>query len=91
MDDATQGLPASAAHAAHDSVGGAAAVAERIGGPAGRALDAAASTAFVDALSTAALVASGVTLAAALVALLWLPSRAAERRAVEPAAEAVVA
>ena len=91
MDDATQGLPASAAHAAHDSVGGAAAVAERIGGPAGQALHAAASTAFVDALSTTALVASGVTLAAAVVALLWLPSRAAERAALEPEPAAVAA
>jgi EmrB/QacA subfamily drug resistance transporter len=91
MDDATQGLPASAAHAAHDSVGGAAAVADRIGGPAGQALHAAASTAFVDALSTTALVASGVTLAAAVVALLWLPSRAAERAALEPEPAAVAA
>jgi EmrB/QacA subfamily drug resistance transporter len=94
MDDATQGLPASAAAAAHDSVGGAAAVAGQLGGPAGRALHGAASTAFVDALSSAALVASGVTLAAAVVALLWLPSRAAERVALEHAeaeAEAVAA
>jgi Na+/melibiose symporter-like transporter len=92
MDDATQALPASAADAAHDSVGGAAAVAEQLGGPAGHALHGAASTAFVDALSTAALVGSGVTLTAALVAALWLPSRAAGRvRRHDVPAEAVAA
>jgi EmrB/QacA subfamily drug resistance transporter len=84
MDQATHGLPAGAAHAARDSVGTAGVVADGIGGSAGRALDAAANAAFVDAMSTAALAGAGLALVGALVALAWLPSR--EAPAQEPAA-----
>lgn len=75
MDDATAALPAPAAGAAHDSVLGASAVAERLGGAAGRALDAAASSAFADAMQTATLAAAGVVVLGALVALAFLPAR----------------
>jgi hypothetical protein len=85
MDAATHGLPAPAAGAAQDSVAGAFAVAHQVGGAGGRALQAAASSAFVDAMSTATLVAAGAAVAGALVALLWLPARAAEAA---PAADA---
>jgi EmrB/QacA subfamily drug resistance transporter len=73
MDSATQGLPAPAAALASDSLGGAAAVAERIGGEAGWALSHAADVAFVSAMSTSLLVAAGVALAGAALALRLLP------------------
>jgi DHA2 family multidrug resistance protein-like MFS transporter len=76
MDAAAHGLPAPAGHAAQDSIGGAAAVAERIGGAAGQALHHTASLAFVDAMQVAMLVAAAVTAAGALVALTLLPTRA---------------
>ena len=56
---------------------GAVAVAEQIGGEAGRALHAGATSAFVDGLHTTSLVAAGFAAAGALIALLFLPARAA--------------
>jgi EmrB/QacA subfamily drug resistance transporter len=88
MEQATHALPAGAADAARDSVGGAGAVADQIGGATGHALDLAASSAFVDAMSTATLVGAGFALAGAIIALVWLPSREAPAEA--PAALAVV-
>jgi MFS transporter, DHA2 family, multidrug resistance protein len=76
MDTAAHGLPAGAGHAAHDSIAGASAVAERIGGAAGQALHHTASLAFVDGMQIAMLVAAAVTLAGALVAAVLLPARA---------------
>jgi EmrB/QacA subfamily drug resistance transporter len=81
MDGAVGSLPEPAAAAAHDSIGGASAVAERLGGGAGRALNQAAETAFTSAMSTTLIVAAGVALAGAAVALAVLPGR--ERARVE--------
>jgi EmrB/QacA subfamily drug resistance transporter len=87
MDGAAHGLPAGAGHAAQDSIAGASAVAERIGGTAGRALQHTASIAYVDSMQIAMLVAAAVTVAGALVALVLLPARAtaATATAVRPA------
>jgi EmrB/QacA subfamily drug resistance transporter len=77
MEAATQGLPGPAASAASDSLGGAAAVAQQLGGEAGRALSQAADSAFVSAMSTSLLVAAGVAFAGAALALWQLPGRKA--------------
>jgi DHA2 family multidrug resistance protein-like MFS transporter len=75
MDGATEGLPAGTGHAAHDSIAGASAVAERIGGAAGQTLQHAANGSFVDGMHIAMLVAAAVTAAGALLALILLPAR----------------
>jgi EmrB/QacA subfamily drug resistance transporter len=67
-------LPATAQAAAHDSIGGAAAVAGQMGA-AGNQLLTDASHAFVSAMSVTVLIAAGVALAGALVAFLLLPAR----------------
>ncbi len=85
IEPVTGALPPDAAHAASDSVGVALGVAARIGGPEGQALAAAARSAFVDAMGTTALVASGFAVAGALVALIFLPAREQPREPVEPA------
>ncbi|HBY47253.1 MAG TPA: MFS transporter, partial [Chloroflexi bacterium] len=77
-------LPPDAAKAASDSVGVALGVAAQIGGAQGQALAAAARSAFVDAMGTTALVASGFAVAGALVALLFLPAHERPREHVEP-------
>jgi EmrB/QacA subfamily drug resistance transporter len=86
MDAATTvaGLPAEAAAAARDSLGGAAAVAGAIGGDAGAALLATAQGAFVSAMSMTSLIGIGFAVAGALVALVWLPDRAAGEGASVP-------
>ena len=76
MADAVQGLPATAAEIARDSLGGALGVAQQIGGAAGQGLVEAARVAFVDGTSFAMLIGAGFALAGALVALVWLPARA---------------
>ena len=86
MDSAVSGLPAPAGEAAQDSLAGAMAVAARLGGGDGDRLAGAAQDAFLSGMHTAALVAGAVTLAGALVALVFLPS---ERRV--PVREAVPA
>jgi len=77
-------LPHGAAAVAHDQLGGALAVAGRIGGGAGDALAATARSAFVSGMHSAALVAAGVALAGALIAVVWLPARAAAPAEVTP-------
>jgi EmrB/QacA subfamily drug resistance transporter len=77
MAPVVAGLPQVAADLAMDSVGGAARVASQIG-EAGAALVQAASSAFVDGMGNAVLVASGVALLGAIVAAVFLPSRAPE-------------
>jgi predicted MFS family arabinose efflux permease len=81
MADALDGLPAPAADAARDSLAGAVAVAGRIGGPSGHHLLLTAQDAFISGMHAAALTAAGVALAGAIVALAWLPARAAARPA----------
>ena len=71
---------------ARDSLAGALAVAERIGGPGGERLAATAQQAFVDGMHTAVLVAAAVAAAGSVLVLLALPSREARTAlAVEPA------
>ncbi len=75
MDGHLSGLPASATSAAHDQVAGAMFVADKLGGPAGAALAAAARSAFVSAMDTTVLVAAAVAFTGALLAALFLPAR----------------
>ena len=60
-----------------DSIGGALAVAEQIGGTAGEAITVAARSAFVDGMATASLIGAAVAVGGAVVAALWLPARGA--------------
>jgi MFS family permease len=70
-------LPAQAQAAAHDSIGGAVAVAHQL--PVGGAqLIADASQSFVHAMNSTVLIGAAIALAGALVALLFLPARATE-------------
>jgi EmrB/QacA subfamily drug resistance transporter len=78
-----------AADAVKSSVGGAAIVAETIGGDVARLLTAAANEAFVEALGHTVYVGAGVALLGALVALIFLPSRPIETLA-EPGLEDVL-
>jgi EmrB/QacA subfamily drug resistance transporter len=77
MDSAISGLPAGAASAAGDSVGAAHEVAAHVGGGGGAKLVSAANGAFVDAMTTTATLAAGAAVIGALIALAFLPSRAA--------------
>jgi MFS transporter, DHA2 family, multidrug resistance protein len=89
-DSVPSGIPASAADAARDTLGGALAIAETLPGAVGDALVAAAQTAFVDALHFVAAVAAvgAVVTAIAATAALWnVPARteaAPEEAAPEP-------
>jgi hypothetical protein len=92
MDGAVDGLPAQAGAAAEGSIGGAGAVAERLGGDAGASLSRAAETAFSSAMGSTLIVAAGVALAGAAVALTVLPGRERERaEKIAVSAEAVPA
>jgi EmrB/QacA subfamily drug resistance transporter len=73
-----------AAAAVKDSVGGAAAVASKAPAQVASAITKVANQAFVDALDTTVLVGAGIALLGALVALVFLPSRATRP---EPAVE----
>ena len=68
-------LPRAAAAAAHDSVGAALAIGDRLAGVAGAQLHAAASSAFFDGLSAGCLVAAAVTAAGAVMAAVLLPAQ----------------
>jgi len=83
IDGAVAGLPAEAAEAASDSVGGAHEVGAQLGGGAGAKLIDTANSAFVDAMATTATLAAAAAVIGALIALAFLPSRA---RAETPAA-----
>jgi MFS transporter, DHA2 family, multidrug resistance protein len=74
--DAVAGLPSEAAEAASDSVGGAHEVAAQLGGETAARLIHLADQAFVDAMTTTAMLAAGVALVGALIAAAFLPSRA---------------
>jgi EmrB/QacA subfamily drug resistance transporter len=75
MDDAVVGLPANAGEAAHDSLSGALAVADRVGSS---ELADAAQQAFVSGMHMTAMIAAGVALLGALVAFVVIPAREAE-------------
>jgi len=76
-----------AADMARDSLAGALAVAERIGGPGGDRLATTAQQAFVDGMHTAVIVAAAVAAAGSLLVLFALPAREPRAAAVpEPAA-----
>jgi EmrB/QacA subfamily drug resistance transporter len=77
MDDAVTGLPAGAADAAGDSVGAAHEVAAHVGSGAGAKLASVANGAFVDAMTTTATLAAAAAVIGALIALAFLPARAA--------------
>jgi hypothetical protein len=84
------GLPANASEAATQSLAGAAAVAQAVGGDAGAALLAAARQSFVDGMSWTAIVGIGFAVAGAVVAFAFLPDRVtAADTAVDEAAEGV--
>jgi len=78
MDAVVSDVGGTGGAAAHDSLAGALGVAARIGGAAGDRLTTTAQEAFVSGMHTAAVVAAGIALAGALVALVFLPSREAE-------------
>ncbi len=74
---APPGAPPEVAGLVTDSVGGAIAVAARLGGPEGAALAAMARDAFFDAMDAAMIVAAAVGLVGAIVAWRFMPARAA--------------
>jgi EmrB/QacA subfamily drug resistance transporter len=76
MDDAVNGLPGEAAHAASDSVGAAHEIGANVGGEAGGTLIGLADQAFVDAMATTSVLAAAAAVIGALIALVFLPSRA---------------
>ena len=80
-------LGAGVSTAARSSVGGALLAARDIGGQQGAALAQAAKTAYVDGMGVGVLVAAAVALLGSLIALLFLPSRAALEA--EPSAQEV--
>jgi EmrB/QacA subfamily drug resistance transporter len=82
MADVAAALPGDVAAMVRDSIGGALALADQVGGPAGAALTHAARSAFVDGMAAASLVGTAVAIGGALVALVWLPARSGT----EPAA-----
>jgi len=77
MSDVATALPENAAHAVRDSFAGAAAVAAQVGGAQGSAIVAAARDAFVGAMAWTSLIGVGFTVLGVLVALAFLPDRAA--------------
>ena len=79
MESAVEGLPAPAQAAAEDSIGGASAVAEQVGGEAGATLSRVAETAFSSAMGTTLTIAAAVAMTGAFVALFVLPGRERER------------
>ena len=65
-------------HEARDGIGAAMRIADQLPGAAGAALSDAARNAFLHGMGLASLVAAAVAAGGALVALLWLPARAAD-------------
>jgi DHA2 family multidrug resistance protein-like MFS transporter len=75
MTDVTKLLPPDIAAIVANSLSGAAAVAERIGGANGVQLLAFARQAFVDAMTWTSVIGTVVALGGALIAFVWLPGR----------------
>ena len=73
-------LPPSIREIVRDSIGKATLVASHIGAQAGQMLTSAVNVAFIDAMYTTVLIAAGVTLCGALVALLFLPAYAKDEQ-----------
>jgi EmrB/QacA subfamily drug resistance transporter len=80
----TSALPASAAHAASDSLGGAVLVAQQLGGTTGAHLLDAARSAYLNGFGLALTVAAVVAAGGAAIAAIWLPARGTEPTVVEP-------
>jgi EmrB/QacA subfamily drug resistance transporter len=76
LTDTLRGLPSTIVSAASDSVGAAVGIAARLDGAPGRTLVDTAHTAFIHGMDVTLVVAAGVALIGALVALLFLPARA---------------
>jgi EmrB/QacA subfamily drug resistance transporter len=91
MAGVASGLPADVAAVVRDSIGGALAVADQVGGVAGEAIVAAARSAFVDGMATASLIGAGVAIAGAVVAAVWLPARAGSPDHGEPVTDPIAA
>lgn len=83
---ATTGLPADAARAAKEGIGGAVVVAGQLG-PQGEGLMAAARSAFVDGWTASMWLSAGLALAAAAFAFVWLPRRDTAEAATTATAE----
>ena len=81
ITDSLTALPADAAESAGDSVGAASVIAEAIPGSAGEALGVAAAAAFVDGFGVAVLVAAGLALFGAAIAVCFLPRGHAQTKA----------
>ncbi len=77
------GLPDSSIAAATSSVGAALAIGAKIGGVHGAAITLAAKTSFIDAMDRGLVVGATIALLGAVVALIWLPNRAAGVDAIE--------
>ena len=75
--DTLRDVPAAVSNAASDSVGAAVQIAARVAGEPGQALATTARSAFIHGMDVSLLAAAGVALLGALVALLFLPARAA--------------
>ncbi len=77
MGSTLSGVPTAVAKAAGDSVGAAAQIAARVGGAPARELVASSHSAFIHGMDVTVLAAAAVALLGALVALVYLPARAA--------------
>jgi hypothetical protein len=80
MDATVSGLPADAGHAANEGVGGAMAVADKVGGQSGDTIATAAQHAFVNGMTTTVLVASAAALVGSLLAAVLLPRKEREEQ-----------
>ncbi|HET7472175.1 MAG TPA: DHA2 family efflux MFS transporter permease subunit [Candidatus Limnocylindrales bacterium] len=77
MQDVSAALPTEVGAIVRDSIGGALAVAEGVGGAAGAAITVAARAAFVDGMAAASIIGMVVAIGGAVIALVWLPARSA--------------
>lgn len=75
MADVAKLLPADVAEIATDSLGGAAAIAQALGGATGERLLAVAQQSFTDAMGWTSLIGAIVALGGAVIALVWLPGK----------------
>jgi EmrB/QacA subfamily drug resistance transporter len=78
------GQPAAQVAVASDSIGAALAIGSTVGGAPGAAIVVAAKDSFIVAMDRGLLVGAAIALLGALVALIWLPSRAPAGASVEP-------